>query len=57
MREHPWLEPWYRALSRPEKPRIGMCPWCGEPLHPGRRCSNDDAKDYAPSTTTRELNK
>lgn len=23
--------------------RIGMCPWCGESLHPGRKCHNDDA--------------
>ena len=21
--------------------RIGMCPWCGEGLHPGRKCSNE----------------
>lgn len=23
-------------------PKVGMCPWCGQPLHPGRRCENDD---------------
>lgn len=22
---------------------VGMCPWCGMPLHPGKRCENDDA--------------
>ena len=21
---------------------IGMCPWCGQALHPGLRCENDD---------------
>lgn len=21
--------------------RIGMCPWCGQSLHPGRKCEND----------------
>jgi hypothetical protein len=23
---------------------IGMCPWCGQALHPGRRCENDDIR-------------
>ncbi len=30
--------------------RIGMCPWCGESLHPGRKCSNEDARSQSAST-------
>lgn len=22
-------------------PSIGMCPWCGQGLHPGKRCENE----------------
>lgn len=37
-------EQWANPESREKilRSRIGMCPWCGESLHPGRRCHNDD---------------
>lgn len=40
--ERVWIEVQNEIAYEARHPQIGMCPWCGQALHPGRRCENDD---------------